>query len=115
MSWNTLFSVARIHKMFIEVLTFVSVRESQNKHFQAYKPYTLNIVPGFAFLEGFLFVSFAGFFAENTKTLITYINTQGGKCMRKKAYICTRGLSTFCVYSSEEFLSLSTSICSFSA
>lgn len=47
-----LFSVARIHKMFIEVLTFVSVRESQNKHFQAYKPYTLNISPGFAFLEG---------------------------------------------------------------
>lgn len=54
-------SVAKIHKMFIEVLTFVSVRESKNKHFQAYKPYTLNIAPRFAFLEGFLFVSFGLF------------------------------------------------------
>lgn len=62
-----LFSVARIHKMFIEVLTFVSVKESQTKHFQAYKPYTLNIVPSFAFLEGFLFVSFAGFLLKTQK------------------------------------------------
>lgn len=67
--------------MFIEVLTFVSAKESKTKYFQAYKPYTLNIGPGSVFLEGFLFISFGVvfFFAENTKTLITYINTQGGE------------------------------------
>lgn len=66
--------MARIHKMFLEVFIFVSVRGSQNKHFQAYKPYTLNIAPSVAFF-GFWFV--LGFFAKSSKTLIKYISTQG--------------------------------------